>query len=125
MEAAYEREGKSSQTSDLSGLPDLGQVYRDDQTHRRLKSRHIQLIGIGGTIGTSLFVQIGSALTKGGPANLLLGFTIWSSFIFAPKWCRGFRYQRHLYDLQTGFCAGYNNFGFLVFLIPFEITAFN
>lgn len=27
-----------------------------DETHRRLKGRHIQLIGIGGTIGTVLFV---------------------------------------------------------------------
>lgn len=30
-----------------------------DSTHRKLKPRHIQLIGIGGTIGTALFVQIG------------------------------------------------------------------
>jgi len=29
-----------------------------DDTHRMLKSRHIQLIGIGGTIGTALFVGI-------------------------------------------------------------------
>lgn len=27
-----------------------------DSTHRQLKSRHIQLIGIGGTIGTVLYV---------------------------------------------------------------------
>jgi amino acid transporter len=30
---------------------------RVDQTHRKLKSRHIQLIGIGGTIGTVLYVR--------------------------------------------------------------------
>ncbi|KAJ2965740.1 hypothetical protein NQ176_g10472 [Zarea fungicola] len=28
-----------------------------DQTHRLLKSRHIQLIGIGGSIGTVLYVR--------------------------------------------------------------------
>jgi len=28
-----------------------------DATHRKLKSRHIQLIGIGGTIGTALYVS--------------------------------------------------------------------
>lgn len=28
-----------------------------DSTHRMLKSRHIQLIGIGGTIGTALYVR--------------------------------------------------------------------
>lgn len=37
-----------------------------DNTHRRLKARHIQLIGIGGTIGTALFVQIGKSLIKVG-----------------------------------------------------------
>lgn len=33
---------------------DSGKV---DQTHRLLKSRHIQLIGIGGSIGTVLYVR--------------------------------------------------------------------
>jgi len=37
-----------------------GPVY--DTTHRKLKPRHIQLIGIGGTIGTALYVQIGKGL---------------------------------------------------------------
>lgn len=63
-----------------------------NDVHRRLKSRHIQLIGIGGTIGTALFVrplppikyekgkkltkqvQIGKGLLNGGPASLLLAF---------------------------------------------------
>jgi yeast amino acid transporter len=48
-----------------------------DMTHRNLKARHIQLIGIGGTIGTALFVQIGRGLINGGPASLFLAFTIW------------------------------------------------
>ena len=48
-----------------------------DQTHRKLKSRHIQLIGIGGTIGTALYVQIGRGLMNGGPAALFLAFTLW------------------------------------------------
>ena len=48
-----------------------------DQTHRKLKSRHIQLIGIGGTIGTALYVQIGRGLMNGGPGALFLAFTLW------------------------------------------------
>ena len=48
-----------------------------DSTHRKLKSRHIQLIGIGGTIGTALFVSIGTGLLAGGPGSLFLAFTIW------------------------------------------------
>jgi amino acid transporter len=49
----------------------------NDSTHRKLKSRHIQLIGIGGTIGTALYVQIGRGLMNGGPGSLFLAFTLW------------------------------------------------
>lgn len=48
-----------------------------DNTHRKLKSRHIQLIGIGGTIGTALYVQIGRGLMNGGPASLFIAFSLW------------------------------------------------
>lgn len=48
-----------------------------DHTRRKLKPRHLQLIGIGGTIGTALYVQIGNNLRTSGPASLFLGFTIW------------------------------------------------
>jgi yeast amino acid transporter len=48
-----------------------------DTTHRKLKSRHIQLIGIGGTIGTALYVQIGRGLMNGGPGSLFLAFSLW------------------------------------------------
>jgi amino acid transporter len=48
-----------------------------DHTRRRLKPRHLQLIGIGGTIGTALYVQIGNNLRTSGPASLFLGFSLW------------------------------------------------
>ena len=48
-----------------------------DSTHRKLKPRHIQLIGIGGTIGTALYVQIGRGLLNGGPGSLFIAFTFW------------------------------------------------
>lgn len=47
-----------------------------------LKSRHIQFIALGGSIGTSLFLGIGSSLTKAGPVNLLLGFAITGLFVY-------------------------------------------
>lgn len=54
-----------------------------DTTHRGLKARHIQLIGIGGTIGTALYVQIGRGLLYGGPGSLFIAFTVWCFFILA------------------------------------------
>ncbi|GEQ67383.1 hypothetical protein JCM33374_g1047 [Metschnikowia sp. JCM 33374] len=44
---------------------------------RSLRGRHVQLLGIGATIGSALFVAIGKGLQYG-PLNLLLGFAIWS-----------------------------------------------
>lgn len=56
-----------------------------DLTHRQLRPRHIQLIGIGGTIGTALYVQIGRGLLQGGPASLFLAFTIWYVVVLRVK----------------------------------------
>lgn len=58
-----------------SAVGSVKTVY--DTTHRKLKPRHIQLIGIGGTIGTALYVQIGKGLMNGGPGSLFLAFSIW------------------------------------------------
>lgn len=49
----------------------------------RLKSRHIQFIALGGTIGTGLFLGIGRAFATAGPLSLLLGYTFTGVAIFA------------------------------------------
>ncbi|PNS14568.1 Proline-specific permease [Sphaceloma murrayae] len=61
----------------VNNADDEYSIVKGDSTHRMLKPRHIQLIGIGGTIGTALFVQIGRGLLNGGPGSLFLAFTIW------------------------------------------------
>lgn len=43
---------------------------------RKLKSRHLQMIAIGGSIGTGLFVGSGYALAMGGPASVLIGYLL-------------------------------------------------
>lgn len=52
-----------------------------DQLQRRLGNRQIQLIAIGGSIGTALFVSIGGGLARGGPGSLFLAYTIYSFVI--------------------------------------------
>lgn len=59
---SYDVEGRRASIS-----PSVKTVY--DSTHRKLKPRHIQLIGIGGTIGTALYVQIGRGLMNGGETD--------------------------------------------------------
>lgn len=50
---------------------------------RRLKSRHLQMIAIGGSIGTGLFVGSGYALAEGGPAAVLIGYALVGYAMFA------------------------------------------
>lgn len=52
-----------------------------DNLQRHLGNRQIQLIAIGGSIGTALFVSIGTGLYNGGPGSLFLAFTIQSIFL--------------------------------------------
>ena len=75
--------------------------------HRKLRGREVQLFAVGGAIGTcmlvlgllsiasiysfasALFVQMGSALPKGGPAGLFLGFIAYGTIVLAVNECFG------------------------------------
>lgn len=59
-----------------------GQVLENaDGLARRLNNRQIQLIAIGGSVGTALFVSIGEGLVKGGPGSLLIAYLIYSCML--------------------------------------------
>jgi yeast amino acid transporter len=106
-----------------------------DQLHRRLGNRQIQLMAIGGSIGTALFVSIGGGLHNGGPGSLFLAYTIYSCFLALVNNCiaemtclmpvsGGFvRLAGEWVDQAFGFMAGWNFFLYEALLIPFEITA--
>ncbi|KAK6614848.1 General amino-acid permease GAP1 [Botrytis cinerea] len=49
---------------------------------RELKPRHLQMIAIGGSIGTGLFVTSGAALSSGGPASLIIAYGIIGIMLF-------------------------------------------
>lgn len=109
----------------------------NNNVHRKLKSRHIQLIGIGGTIGTALYVQIGRGLLNGGPASLFIAFTFWCTFILAVTVCMAemvtwlpisspfIRFAGRWVDEAYGFACGWNFFIFEAALVPFEVVACN
>ncbi|KAJ7852778.1 general amino acid permease AGP2 [Mycena olivaceomarginata] len=111
--------------------------YGRDQTHRTLKPRHIQLISVGGTIGTVLFVQVGTALPVGGPAGLLVAFIVWSTVVLAVNNCLSemvtwipisspyVRFADRFVDEALGVCSGFNLFFSIGTAIPYEIVAFN
>jgi lysine-specific permease len=44
--------------------------------HRRLKTRHITMIAIGGSIGSGIFIASGTAIHMAGPGGALLAYSI-------------------------------------------------
>ncbi|KAI9105897.1 amino acid permease/ SLC12A domain-containing protein [Phlyctochytrium arcticum] len=50
--------------------------------HRQLEARHLQMIAIGGTIGTGLFVGSGATIALAGPVGALIAFSIVGTMVF-------------------------------------------
>ena len=53
-----------------------------DKLARKLSARQVQMIAIGGTIGTGLFLGTGKSLSTGGPASMLIGYAIVGGIVF-------------------------------------------
>ena len=72
-------------TESLSALNTGGSESQKREPHtlkQGLQSRHIQLIALGGVIGTGLFVGTSSTLSTCGPAGLLTSYIIISLVIY-------------------------------------------
>ncbi|GAA5877349.1 hypothetical protein JCM8547_003841 [Rhodosporidiobolus lusitaniae] len=103
--------------------------------HRKFEPFHVNLMAIGGTIGTAIFVYMGSGLTSGGPLNLLLGFVWWVSVVWAvaegqkelvtlwPTDASFARSASRYLDDAAGFALGWNFFFLEIALSIFEVTA--
>ncbi|KAI9933592.1 hypothetical protein MW887_008065 [Aspergillus wentii] len=109
-----------------------------NELHRKLRSREVQLLAVGGAIGTSLFVQMGAALPKGGPAGLFIGFLAYGTIVLAVNECFAemvcyrpipspfARLAGHWVDDALSFAMGWNFFLTMAALnIPYEIVAIN
>ncbi|CEJ94655.1 Putative AAT family amino acid transporter [[Torrubiella] hemipterigena] len=123
-------------------LGEAADLYGDIQTaqelgyvKRGLKSRHIQFIALGGTIGTGLFIGIGSAFTIAGPLSVLLGYTLTGIAIFGMMQCLGEmatwlplagaipQYCARYVDPAMGFAVGWNNWYSSALTLCAEISA--
>ncbi|CAL5866730.1 uncharacterized protein PFLUO_LOCUS940 [Penicillium psychrofluorescens] len=79
-----EVDAKSFRSRDESNHSDEEMVV--DPMHaplkRQLQSRHLQMIAIGGIIGPGLLVGSGTALNEGGPAGVLISFSLVGIIVF-------------------------------------------
>ncbi|KAF5365670.1 hypothetical protein D9758_003319 [Tetrapyrgos nigripes] len=54
--------------------PEYEEPSKEESLHRGLKARQISMIALGGAVGTGLIIGSGTALQRGGPLGLLLGY---------------------------------------------------
>ena len=118
---------------------------------RKLKGRHLQMIAIGGSIGafdqdpspfrsdqgigTGLFVGSGQALAKGGPASLVIAFTIVGVMLFCTVQALGelatlypvagsfSAYATRFICPSWGYAMGWNYALQWLVVLPLEIVA--
>ncbi|KAF2012808.1 AAT family amino acid transporter [Aaosphaeria arxii CBS 175.79] len=109
-----------------------------DGTKRGLKSRHAQMIALGGTIGTGLFVGSGQALRMGGPVFLLIAYLIitvlvfgivtatteMSSYLPVPGSSASY-YGKRFVSPSLGFALGWMYWYIFAITVPAEIVVSN
>ncbi|QUG77092.1 aromatic amino acid transporter AroP [Erwinia sp. E602] len=105
-----------------------------DTLHRGLKNRHIQLIALGGAVGTGLFLGSASVIKSAGPA-VILGYAIAGFIAFLIMRQMGemiveepvagsFSHFAHKYwGPFAGFASGWNNWALYVLVAMAELTA--
>ncbi|KAK1021745.1 lysine permease, partial [Friedmanniomyces endolithicus] len=72
---------KPASTHDVEKAePEIGTTVH---LQRRLQSRHLQMIAIGGTIGTGLFIGSGGALANAGPAGALIAYAFVGTLVYS------------------------------------------
>lgn len=71
------------------------------ELERSMKTRHLHMIAIGGSIGAGFFVGSGSALSTGGPGSLLIDFLIIGIMMFNVVYALG--EMAVMYPVSGGF----------------------
>ncbi|CCF58339.1 hypothetical protein KAFR_0E01850 [Kazachstania africana CBS 2517] len=102
---------------------------------KNLSVRHLVTLAVGGSIGTGLFVNSGTALSDGGPASLVVGWVIISTCLFtvinslgelaaAFPIVGGFNvYITRFVDPSVGFAVNLNYLAQWLVLLPLELVA--
>ncbi|EME44722.1 hypothetical protein DOTSEDRAFT_72248 [Dothistroma septosporum NZE10] len=117
--------------------PEDAAIVVQDQNalHRSLKGRHMQMIAIGGAIGAGLFIGSGGAFQTGGPASVLIGFSIVGAMIYLMMQALAelavmypingafTMYVCRFIDPSWGFAVGWDYAINWLTVLPFEVSA--
>lgn len=113
----------------------IDQLGHKSELKRGLKSRHITMISLGGTIGTGLFLASGSAVATAGPGGTLLAYVLIGIMVyflmtslgemaaFMPTSGSFSTYATRFVDPALGFALGWNYWYNWAITIAAEIAA--
>ncbi|KAJ3129800.1 hypothetical protein HK101_005187 [Irineochytrium annulatum] len=102
---------------------------------RELMSRHLQMIAIGGTIGTGLFVGSGHVLANAGPIGILIAFSLTGLMVWGVVSSLGemstlypvsgafSQLSTRFVDPALGFTLGWNYWAQWAITLPAELIA--
>lgn len=126
---------------DLGLDPNLTDVERaaiitaNSPLSRSLKSRHLQMIAIGGAIGTGLFIGSGQVLKNGGPASVIIAYVLIGAMIYCTVQALGelaitfpvsgafVTYNVRFIDPSWGFSMAWNYAMQWLVVLPLELVA--
>lgn len=126
---------KRAETTNVIDLEKSDENGQPSQLKKNLKKRQLQMIAIGGVVGTGLFIGSGSALRTGGPASVLLGWGVVSSFLYCtmqalaelvavfPVTGSFSIYASRFIEPSWGFAIGWNYALFWIIVLPLELVA--
>ncbi|KAI5964166.1 uncharacterized protein KGF55_002108 [Candida pseudojiufengensis] len=108
---------------------------QDGTLHRELKNKHIQMIALGGSVGTGLLIGSGGALREGGPASLIIAWGLVGTMVYCTifalgELCVAFpvngafsQYASRFVDESWGFAVGWNYAIMWLIVLPLELVA--
>ncbi|KAE9574683.1 putative amino-acid permease [Colletotrichum fructicola] len=112
-----------------------GSSAETGQLRREFKERHVSMIAVAGAIGTGLIIGSGTGLVRGGPASLLIAYTIIGAVVFFIMTAvgematmlpsdKGFAgYATRFVDPALGYATGWNYFLKYAIVLPNNLTA--
>ncbi|GAA6041879.1 hypothetical protein JCM8097_004527 [Rhodosporidiobolus ruineniae] len=119
----------------VHGNADPLRAGENPMLQQKMKPRHLQMIAVGGSIGTGLFIGSGSALRNGGPLGILIAWCIIGVMLISVtqalgEMCIMFPVSGGFYTLAVrfldpgfGMALGWNYFAQWAVVLPLEITA--
>ncbi|CAN3367480.1 general amino acid permease Agp3p [Diutina catenulata] len=87
----------------------VGEGVNTEHLSRKLSARQINMITIGGVIGTGLFLGTGKSLATGGPLSLLLAYGVIAILVFLTMLALGEMATQ--YPVAGSFCTYAKRFG--------------